>query len=148
MELSRILTVGLKGANVYGRFCQPVCKMYGVNQMGFNTIMFIANNPGKNTARDICRLRGIKSGIVSVAVESLIEAGYLTRGIDVEDRRVQRLMITKKAAGLVEAGRAAQKEFKEALFSGLTSGEIETLAQIAEKLINTIDELNNGGGER
>ncbi len=148
MELSRILTIGLKGMNVYGRFCQPVCKMYGINQMGFNIIMFIANNPGYNTARDICRLSGIKSGIVSVAVENLIEAGYLTRGIDAEDRRIQRLEITKKAAGLVEAGRAAQKRFKEALLSRLSSDEIETFAQISEKLIDTIDELNNGGGEK
>lgn len=148
MELSRILTIGLKGANVYGRFCQPVCKRYGINQMGFNTLMFFANNPEYNTARDLCRLRGIKSGIVSVAVENLIEAGYLTRRVDVADRRIQRLEVAKKAAGLVQAGRAAQREFKEALLSRLSSDEIERFAQISQKLIDTIDELNDGGGEK
>ena len=148
MELSRILTISLKGANVYGRFCQPVCKRYGINQMGFNAIMFLANNPGFNTARDLCRMRGIKSGIVSVAVENLIEAGYLTRRIDAEDRRIQRLEVTEKAAGLVQAGRAAQKEFKDALLSRLSNNEIEIFTQIIEKLADTIDGLNNGGCER
>lgn len=59
-----------------------------------------ANNPEYNTARDLCRLRGIKSGIVSVAVENLIEAGYLTRRVDVADRRIQRLEVTKKRLDL------------------------------------------------
>ena len=85
---------------------------------------------------------------MSVAVETLIEAGYLTRRIDVADRRIQRLEVTKKAAGLVQAGRAAQREFREALLSRLSSDEIERFAQISQELIDTIDELNDGGGER
>ncbi len=92
-------------------------------------MMFLANNPECNTARDICRIRGIKSGIASVTVEQLIGRGYLTRETDGKDRRMQRLYSTAEATPLVQAGQEAQRRFEEAIRQGLTDGELGDLCR-------------------
>lgn len=62
------------------RFCLPVCRKYHINQTCFDVLMFLANNGEEyNTARDLCAVRGIKPGLASVAVETLIQRGYLAR---------------------------------------------------------------------
>lgn len=92
---------------------QPVCKTYGLSPTAFDVMMFLANNPECNTARDICRIRGIKSGIASVTVEQLIGRGYLTRETDGKDRRMQRLYSTAEATPLVQAGQEASAALKK-----------------------------------
>ena len=126
MKKGKLLYFAAKGEAVYRAYCQPVCKTYGLSPTAFDVMMFLANNPECNTARDICRIRGIKSGIASVTVEQLIGRGYLTRETDGKDRRMQRLYSTAEATPLVQAGQEAQRRFEEAIRQGLTDGELET----------------------
>lgn len=78
---------------------------YGINQTCFDILLFFANNPKHNTARDICEVRGIKSGIASVSVEILIENGFLVRKDDESDRRRRRLILTEKPIPSYRTGR-------------------------------------------
>ena len=119
MKKGKLLYFAAKGEAVYRAYCQPVCKTYGLSPTAFDVMMFLANNPECNTARDICRIRGIKSGIASVTVEQLIGRGYLTRETDGKDRR-----------------------FEEAIRQGLTDGELETYAALTQKLLEHIDRLS------
>ena len=77
MTALQLIALGRKLANIYADLSAPICKQYGINQTGFDILLFCANNPEHNTARDICAIRGIKSGIASVAVESLMQSGLL-----------------------------------------------------------------------
>ena len=95
----RMMALGRKLGNLYAGLCAPICRQYGMNQTCFDVLMFCANNPDRNTARDVCEVRGIKSGMASVAVETLEKSGLLERREDPEDRRKHRLMPTERAAG-------------------------------------------------
>lgn len=141
MKKVELLYLAAKGEEVYRAYCQPVCKTYGLSPTAFDVIMFLTNNPACNTARDICRIRGIKSGIVSVTVEQLIGRGYLTRETDGRDRRMQRLYFTEDAAPLVQAGQEAQRRFEEAICRGLTDAELKTYAALTQKLLDHIERL-------
>ncbi|MFR7900113.1 MAG: MarR family winged helix-turn-helix transcriptional regulator [Ruminococcus sp.] len=92
----------------YETFFEPVCKKFQLNQTSFDVLMFLANNPKYNTARDICEIRGIRTGIASVAVDFLVSNGYLLRQPDDIDRRIWRLLITEKSAPIIQEGRAVQ----------------------------------------
>ena len=94
MTAIKMMAVGRKLVNVYSGLSLPICKKYGINQSCFDVLMFCANNPEYNTARDICAVRGIKSGIASVAVETLIKKELLVRRDDPSDRRIRRLYPT------------------------------------------------------
>ena len=55
----------------YAAAMQPLCRREGLAPNGVDILLFLANNPGLDTARDICTYRGLKPGIVSFHVEKL-----------------------------------------------------------------------------
>ena len=66
---------------------QPLCEKTGLPPTALDILMFLANNPGYDTARDVCRCRGLKPGLVSFHVERLVSDGYLQRQSIPGDRR-------------------------------------------------------------
>lgn len=135
MTAIKMIAVGKKLANIYSELSQPLCKKYGINQSGFDVLMFCANNPENNTARDICAVRGIKSGIASVAVETLIQKGYLIRTDDISDRRIRRLVPTEFAQNIISDGRVMQERFISTLKSGISPEEEEIFERVNEKIL-------------
>ena len=57
--------------------CKSLCREFHMPQTAFDILMFLANNPGYNTAKDIVKLRGLKANLVSVNVDRLVQEGYL-----------------------------------------------------------------------
>ena len=55
-----------KMTQAYHIMLTPLCKEAGLPPLALDILLFLANNPEHNTAKDICRMRGHKSGIVSV----------------------------------------------------------------------------------
>ena len=134
MNALRMISIGRKLSNIYAGLCAPVCKKYGINQTSFDILLFCANNPENNTARDICAMRGIKSGIASVSTDLLIENGLLSRTTDPDDRRIFRLTPTEKAAEIIEEGRRIQEYFAGTLREGVTEEELAAFSSLVGKL--------------
>lgn len=130
-----------KSNAVYEKYCQKVTREWGLNATSFQVIMFFANNPEFNTARDLCQFRGMKTGIASVAIEQLTQAGLLERRTDPKDRRVQRLYLTEKSDCLVEEGRAVQRRFFDQIRKGMTEEEFDIYIRLTMKLKDTIEEM-------
>lgn len=147
MSALKMIETGKKLNNVYSDLCSPIIRKYGINQTGFDVLMFCANNPCCNTARDICEVRGIKSGIASVAVESLIQGGWLVRERDVSDRRKYRLIPTKKAEDIIKDGRKIQKYFTDTLKMGVTDCEFDALNSLLSKIENNIASFDIKGNK-
>ncbi len=144
-----MISMGKKIANFYAGLCEPICRKYGINQTCFDVLMFCANNPEYNTARDICAVRGIKSGIASVAVETLIGAGLMERQTDSADRRIHRLVPAPCASSLIDEGRAMQASFAGVLRRGISDDELLALDNIHRRLERNISdfELNETNKE-
>lgn len=137
-----LMAVGKKLGNIYSELTLPVCKKFGINQSCFDVLMFCANNPEHNTARDICAVRGIKSGIASVAIESLIKKGLLKRTEDASDRRIKRLIPTEHAKELIADGRIIQEKFISTLKNGVSQEENEIFEKVIEKILGNIKLFN------
>ena len=86
-----------KMTQAYHIMLTPLCKETGLPPLAMDILLFLANNPEHNTAKDICRMRGHKSGIVSVHVERLVNDGLLERQEMPGDRRQTRLVCTEQA---------------------------------------------------
>ncbi len=139
MTAIRLIAIGRRLANIYAGLCAPICKKYGINQTSFDILLFCANNPEHNTARDLCATRGIKSGIASVSTDSLIENGFLLRTTDPHDRRIFRLTPTEKAAPIIDEGRKVQEYFTGNLKSGVTDDELAVLNTLVGKLESNLN---------
>ena len=138
MTAIKMIAVGKKLGNIYGDLAQPICKKYGINQSCFDVLMFCANNPENNTARDICAVRGIKSGIASVAVDTLIQKGFMERTNDPDDRRIHRLVPTEKAKGIISDGRKMQDGFISTLKRCKTPEDEEIFERVNEKILENV----------
>lgn len=143
MKAIDILAAGTKARHMFVQFCRPTCLKYGINQTGYDVLMYLANNPEYNTARDICIRRGLKSGLVSVAVDHLLEQGYLDRKEDLWDGRIKRLYLTEKAQPLVQEGRENQKRFMAIISQGLSQEELRTFQRLSERIILNIMRNDN-----
>lgn len=141
MVTLQMMVIGRKLTNIYGSLTVPICRKYGINQSGFDVLLCCADHPQYNTARDICARRGIKSGIASVAVESLIQRGLLVSEGDPKDRRMNRLVPTEKAAPIIEEGRRMQQYFEATLKNGISEEDMETFCRVAEKLMGNIERV-------
>lgn len=110
----------------YQAVMRPLTETLGMAQPAVDILLFLANNPGLDTARDVCTYRHLKPAIVSFHVDKLVREGYLDRREVPEDRRKCRLVLTDKAGAAVRQGRAAQEVFSRRLTEGLTEAELET----------------------
>ena len=129
----------------YHTALQAICKDTGLPPMAIDILMFIANNPDSNTAGDICRCRGLKTGIVSVHVDRLVNEGLLLRQAVPGDRRKTQLVCTDAAGGIIEKGRELQKSFAQRLLAGISDAEIEVFHNCLAILGSNIEEIRRNG---
>lgn len=104
--------------DAYAAMLKPLCAELAMPQTALDILLFLANNPGYDTARDICFYRHMKPGIVSFHIDRLVGEGYLARKSDEKDRRVTHLAVTAAAAPIVARG----QELQAALGARLTEG--------------------------
>lgn len=98
----------------YAAAMQPLCRREGLAPNGVDILLFLANNPGLDTARDVCTYRGLKPGIVSFHVEKLVQEGYLLRQPAPGDRRKCRLVCTEKAGPVSSRAVSCRRRFSAA----------------------------------
>ena len=122
------LSLASKTAKAYESFCRPVCKKHRIN-------------PKYNTARDLCELRGIRSGNASVAIDTLAGRGLLTRQADPNDRRITRLVLMPEAEPIVADGREIQQQFGNRLVQGISAHELQICADTILKLGANISDM-------
>ena len=144
MKPAEMFTAQRRVIAAVARMSQPICRKYELNQSCFDILMFIANNEEYNTARDICSIRGIKPGLASVAVETLIQRGLLVREDDPSDRRVKRLVPTYRAQLIVAEGRSIHRSFIGKIFDGVSTEEMEVYKRVTDKISRNIEGLEKG----
>ncbi len=142
---SRMFNSANRFIEAYHTALQPICKDTGLPPMAVDILMFLANNPDSNTAGDICRCRGLKTGIVSVHVDRLVNEGLLLRQDIPGDRRKTRLVCTEAANGVIEKGREVQKNFAQRLLVGMSDTDIEVFQHCLTVLGENIDEIRKNG---
>lgn len=125
LNASQLSAYSRRFADAYAAAIRPLAQETGLPQGAVDILLFLANNPGLDTARDICACRGLKPGIVSLNVENLTAGGYITRQSVPGDRRKCRLVCTPKAEPIVSRGRALQEAFFARMTEGVPHGDLE-----------------------
>ncbi len=123
-----------KMTQAYHIMLTPLCKETGLPPLALDILLFLANNPEHNTAKDICRMRGHKPGIVSVHVERLVNDGLLERREMPGDRRQTRLICTERAQDIITRGREIQWKFGLRLMEGISKEDHEIMRRCFERI--------------
>ena len=131
--------------DAYHAMMQPLCTEAKLPPAALDIILYLANNPSYNTAKDICRVRGHKPGIVSVHVERLVNDGLLERREMPGDRRQTRLICTERAQDIITRGREIQWKFGLRLMEGISKEDHEIMRRCFERIDINLDEICKGG---
>ena len=119
-----IYTAVRRFETAYASAMRPLAEQLSMAQPAVDILLFLANNPGCETAGAICRMRGLKPPIVSFHIDRLVSEGFLLRQSVPGDRRKTALVLTEKAESVVERGRGLQKAFADRLIDGLSEEDL------------------------
>lgn len=125
---------------LYDKKIKGMAEGYGLAPAEVNVLLFLANNPEYDTARDISEMRFLPKSCVSKAVDSLTRRGFLTSREDEKDRRILHLFILPAADGVVRDAQQNQQEFFSCAYQDFTPDERQTLDALTEKLLTNIKE--------
>ena len=124
----------------YTKYCDyqflPVLERTGITMREVHVLLFLANNPDYDTARDITVLRGISKSQVSQAVDLLVAQGFLTRTPDQTDRRIVHLAISKAGLPLARECQSIQEFCGTQLVRGMTDKEAATLRALFDTVLD------------
>ena len=143
---TRLLWVVQQFRRYYDRQFTDLLARSGLTMREMDVILFLTNNPGHDTARDVTELRGLSKSQVSAAVDLLAGRGLLRRLPDRTDRRVVHLALTDQGTALSRAGKEIQSRCLETLFSGLSQPEADCFQTLLEKVLtHAAAQLKEGG---
>ena len=123
---------------LYANCVGEVCQKHGVTRMELDILLFLANNPCYDTAKDIVEIRYLSKSQVSISIALLEKGGYLAKKYQKENRKTAHLMLCSKADPLVSEGRRAQERFLGIMVQGISEEDItgmkRCMAQIMENI--------------
>ena len=130
---------------LYDRYMEETRSHHGLSQLEITIISFLHNNPGRDTARDICETRMLPKGNVSQGVDSLMQKELLVRTVDSVDRRRMHLALTEKAKPIVEDVERAKEAFYRRNFACFTAEELRFYADMSARIAgNILRDLEEG----
>ena len=125
----------------YESQCKQLCRQWKLTQTALDVLLFLANNPEYDTARDIVEIRKIKANLVSVNVNRLVEQGYLERQTVAGDRRKIRLVLTAAAQPIIRAGQENQAAFGAVLFRNVSAADQAAFDRTVAEMGKNLDVL-------
>ncbi|MDE7054511.1 MAG: MarR family transcriptional regulator [Oscillospiraceae bacterium] len=119
----------------------PMLERHGLTQLEVDILLFLANNPAYDTARDIVEKRHLAKSHVSVGVDALAARGMLDRRKREGNRKTIHLCLTAAAAPVVEEGRAVQQQYAGMLLQGFSGEERRELFRLLDKVSENVDRV-------
>ena len=117
-----------------------VSREHGMNSTELGILMFLANNPQYDTAKEIVEYRGMTKSCVSKAVDSLVRQGYLSTREDDADRRITHLVLEEQAGLAIAEGLQAQERLMAYICQGLSAEEMEGFCKIYNRIMENTKE--------
>lgn len=125
----------------YDQSMEPVCARHDITRMELDVLLFLANNPGFDTASELVTERGLTKSHVSKAVSSLTERGLLIREYRGGNRKTAHLTLTRASDGIVSEGQAAQRQLQSALLNGFSADEIALMDAFNARFIENLHQI-------
>jgi Transcriptional regulators len=129
-----VLFTGQQFRKLYERMTNEVSARYGLARMELDILMFLAENPDLDTAKDIVEFKYLAKSGISKAIDILVKKGYLDVIQDPDDRRVFHLQLKEAADAVIDAMTDVQGRLADIIFRGITPDEIKVLRNLSAKI--------------
>lgn len=127
----------------YNSMFDDLLEQYHMTQIEVDTLLFLANNPEYNHAKDIVEIRGISKAHVSIAIDKLVQKGLLERLCDPDNRRCNILKLTFSSKDIVKTLQERQKLFFQYAYKDFSQDEEDMYDQLVERIYENLREMKS-----
>ena len=124
------------------RFYDRGASVLGVTSAQWRLLLRLAREPGLKQVELAERL-DVEPITACRIVDRLEDAGLVERQRDPEDRRAWRLVLTAKAAPILEKLRLLAEEMSAEAFAGLSSDEVENMRSVLARVRENVSRAEN-----
>ena len=96
-------------------------------------------NPRCRTPKELGHVLGLKSNVIYLHLNQLVEEGYLDRHADEKDHRKISLTCTRKAKALLKRAYEIQVEYDKQMLEGVSQEDLEAYQRVIRKVEENID---------
>ena len=96
-------------------------------------------NPKCRTPKELSHVLGLKSNIIYLHIDQLVEEGYLDRHTEEKDRRKITLTCTRKAKALLKKADEIRNTYVHQMVAGISQEDLETYQRVIRKIEENID---------
>lgn len=123
-----------QGNDLFERLVECAADKWQLSAPEMRILLFLAQHPEMDTARDVAIECGMSKASVSGNVLKLATRGLLTVDVDLKDRRFQHLTLTELATPILADSRRFFRETDVALMEILNGEEREQLQKLLAKI--------------
>jgi MarR family transcriptional regulator, transcriptional regulator for hemolysin len=128
------------------RFYDRGASALGVTSAQWRMLLRLAREPGLKQVELAERL-DVEPITACRIVDRLEDAGLVERHRDPDDRRAWRLMLTKKAAPILEKLRLLAEEMSAEAFAGLSAEEVERMRAVLARVRENVSRAESAQKE-
>ena len=139
--ISDLVVASSQFSKAYQSYISKVAEKHNLSIIEVDVLLFLANNPLFDTAKDIVQYRRIGKSYVSKAVDLLLNKKLLSAIIDSNDRRITHLKINESAINIIKDGQAAQHSFIDVLHQNISEEELKQLDSLISKMNDNISKI-------
>lgn len=110
---------------LYEKHMAPVSSSFSLTAVELSILLFLANNPEYDTAKEIVEKRHLTKSHVSVSLRDLEERGFLKKEHRNGDNRTVHLVLLPASDEAIREGQKAQASFLSILTKGFSPEQTE-----------------------
>ena len=114
---------------VYARVSAPELKAYGLSPSEVDILIFLANNPNINTAKEMGHFLQVSKGLVARSLESLITRGFLRTAMDERDHRRQHIFLEEEAYKVIAILAKRRQEVGTLILQGISQEQMQMVVE-------------------
>ena len=119
---------------IYDQSLEPVCKKYQLTRMELDILLFLANNPGYDTAKDILERRRLTKSHVSMSLKDLERRDLVQKEYYPGNQKTAHLKLSSASIQMVAEGQQAQKKFFQTVFRDFNPEDVSRMEDYFERM--------------
>ena len=119
---------------IYDQSLEPVCKKYQLTRMELDILLFLANNPGYDTAKDIIERRRLTKSHVSMSLKDLERRDLVQNEYSPGNQKTAHLKLSSASIQMVAEGQQAQKKFFQTVFRDFNPEDVSRMEDYFERM--------------
>lgn len=112
----------------------------GVHRGQHRLLMHLSRHPDASQTEIASHLK-VSTATVAVAVKKLEKGGYITRVIDGNDNRFNKVMLTQRGVHVVDQSKLLIEQIENTMYDGFSEEEKECFADYLERIYKNLGKI-------